>query len=79
MSSISIDPIILITNEIGYVTFAMRKNARWANSGVASILGIPASDEEEYESLASRFGLRTLNNNSIGVVSLLAETSEIQI
>uniref|UniRef100_A0A060T9W3 ARAD1B02926p n=1 Tax=Blastobotrys adeninivorans TaxID=409370 RepID=A0A060T9W3_BLAAD len=35
----SIDPVLLVSNECNTVMSAMRKNARWAHAGVASILG----------------------------------------
>ncbi|KAK6515285.1 GDP/GTP exchange factor for ARF [Arthrobotrys conoides] len=36
---VAVDPVALITNECITVTSAMRKNARWAQSSVAAILG----------------------------------------
>lgn len=69
MSAISIDPAFVIANEISYITSAMRKNARWANSGMASILGVPPMSADEDDSLASRLGLRS-HNESIGSVCM---------
>jgi brefeldin A-resistance guanine nucleotide exchange factor 1 len=37
--SVAIDPVALVTSECITVTSAMRKNARWAQSSVATILG----------------------------------------
>jgi brefeldin A-resistance guanine nucleotide exchange factor 1 len=37
--SVAIDPVALVTSECITVTSAMRKNARWAQSSVAAILG----------------------------------------
>jgi brefeldin A-resistance guanine nucleotide exchange factor 1 len=37
--SMAIDPVALVTSECITVTSAMRKNARWAQSSVAAILG----------------------------------------
>lgn len=37
--TLAIDPIALVTTECITITSAMRKNARWAHSSVASILG----------------------------------------
>ncbi|KAK9464683.1 hypothetical protein V1512DRAFT_267671 [Lipomyces arxii] len=59
---IAIDPISLVISECITVTSAMRKNARWAQSGVAAILGSSGvSDGPDIEdiSLISRLGLRT--------------------
>lgn len=39
---LAVDPIFFVTNEITAITSAMRKNAQWANSGLAFILGVPA-------------------------------------
>lgn len=61
-SSISIDPIFLVTNECIHITSAMRKNARWAQSSMASILGVPPSSSTGGSgsgSETSRLGLRT--------------------
>ncbi|KAI5846901.1 hypothetical protein BZA05DRAFT_376959 [Tricharina praecox] len=38
-TSVAIDPVALVTSECITVTSAMRKNARWAQSSVAAILG----------------------------------------
>lgn len=64
VASLSIDPIFVVTNECVTITSAMRKNARWAQSGVASILGTSSVPfEEENDSLAAQLGLRSKNNN----------------
>jgi len=39
VTSVAIDPVALVTSECITVTSAMRKNARWAHSSVAAILG----------------------------------------
>lgn len=63
---ISIDPIFLVTNECVNVTSAMRKNQRWASSGVASILGSsPASaldDNEDENEVTSKLNSRRNEN-----------------
>ncbi|KAF3936102.1 hypothetical protein ABW20_dc0108957 [Dactylellina cionopaga] len=41
---VAVDPVALITNECITITSAMRKNARWAQSSVAAILGGGAND-----------------------------------
>ncbi|EPS36024.1 hypothetical protein H072_10526 [Dactylellina haptotyla CBS 200.50] len=41
---VAVDPVALITNECITVTSAMRKNARWAQSSVAAILGGGGTD-----------------------------------
>ncbi|KAK6332364.1 GDP/GTP exchange factor for ARF [Orbilia brochopaga] len=41
---VAVDPVALITNECITITSAMRKNARWAQSSVAAILGGGGSD-----------------------------------
>ncbi|KAK9450275.1 uncharacterized protein V1518DRAFT_440749 [Limtongia smithiae] len=57
--SISISPVSLVINECSTVTSAMRKNARWAQSGVASILGVPNEDSAQEDiGLIARLGLR---------------------
>jgi hypothetical protein len=58
--AISVDPVFLVTNECIAVTSAMRKNTRWAQSGVAAILGAPV---DEGDGLASRLGLRSRSHN----------------
>lgn len=59
MSNVSIDPVLLILAETTQIMSAMRKNSRWAQSGMATILGVPSSSlEEEDDSFASRLGLR---------------------
>lgn len=64
IASLSIDPIFVVTNECVTITAAMRKNARWAQSGVASILGTSSAPlEEENDSLAAQLGLRSKNSN----------------
>lgn len=54
---ISVDPIFLITNECIYITSAMRKNSRWAQSGMAAILGV-SSISDNSDGLSSRWGLK---------------------
>ncbi|OLL26225.1 hypothetical protein NEOLI_002582 [Neolecta irregularis DAH-3] len=62
----SIPPVSLVTNEIITITSAMRKNARWAGSGVAAILGGVGNGD-----VAGRWGLRgqrgenNANDNSL--------------
>lgn len=59
MSNVSIDPVLLILAETTQIMSAMRKNSRWAQSGMATILGVPsASLEDDDDSFASRLGLR---------------------
>ena len=41
---VAVDPVALIINECITVTSAMRKNARWAQSSVAAILGGSMAD-----------------------------------
>lgn len=69
MSAISIDAVLLVTNEVVAITSAMRKNAQWANSGMAAILG--ASPHGQHDNLASR--LRPRNHGS--TVCILALSS----
>ncbi|KAK7204380.1 hypothetical protein BZA70DRAFT_249243 [Myxozyma melibiosi] len=57
--TISINPISLVINECITITSAMRKNARWAQSGVAAILGTAGEDAQEDLGLIARLGLRT--------------------
>ncbi|KAK9480121.1 hypothetical protein V1514DRAFT_326464 [Lipomyces japonicus] len=58
--SISISPVSLVINECITITSAMRKNARWAQSGVALILGAAgpydSSPDSEDLGLMSRLG-----------------------
>lgn len=68
MARISVDPILLILAETAHITSAMRKNARWANSGMATILGVPPSTQGDNDTLASRLGLRT-RKSPLGSVS----------
>lgn len=75
MSRISIDPILLILAETTHITSAMRKNARWAHSGMATILGVPPSADGDDGTLASRLGLRT-RKSSLGSVSVVSLTVE---
>ncbi|KAK9473955.1 uncharacterized protein V1510DRAFT_311813 [Dipodascopsis tothii] len=59
--SIAINPTSLVINECITVTSAMRKNARWAQSGVASILGTTGTSldmETMDSSLITRLGIR---------------------
>lgn len=58
LPSISVDPIFLVTNECIYITSAMRKNSRWAQSGMASILGVSSIADDAESGLATRWGLR---------------------
>ncbi|ODQ63822.1 Sec7-domain-containing protein, partial [Nadsonia fulvescens var. elongata DSM 6958] len=63
-SSVSIDKIYVILAECASVTGEMRKNARWAQSGVASILGVSAAGQDEYDDkLAARLGLKYNSKN----------------
>ncbi|KAK9459341.1 uncharacterized protein V1516DRAFT_679626 [Lipomyces oligophaga] len=80
--AISINPISLVINECITITSAMRKNARWAQSGVSSILGAGA-DEHEDVGLIARLGLRakrtrTSQDNPLmaGFAKLRADLSE---
>ncbi|ETN45169.1 uncharacterized protein HMPREF1541_10046 [Cyphellophora europaea CBS 101466] len=50
---IAIDPVALITTECITITSAMRKNARWAQSSISTILGGGASKEKEKDILRS--------------------------
>lgn len=50
---IAIDPVALITTECITITSAMRKNARWAQSSISTILGGGASKEKEKAILRS--------------------------
>jgi brefeldin A-resistance guanine nucleotide exchange factor 1 len=55
-----VDPIFLVSAECLAITSAMRKNARWANSGVSSILRGPSDTNGRSGSdIRSRLGLRT--------------------
>ncbi len=59
MSNVSIDPVLLILAETTHIMSAMRKNSRWAQSGMATILGVPsASLEDDDDSFASKLGLK---------------------
>lgn len=73
MSAISIDAIFLVTNEVVTITSAMRKNAQWANSGMASILGGPP--QGQHNSLATHLGLRA-RNGSISSVSIIYKSAD---
>lgn len=55
--ALSVDPIFLISAECLAITSAMRKNARWAHSGVSSILRGPSDTNNA--NIRSRLGLRT--------------------
>lgn len=58
--ALSVDPIFLVSAECLAITSAMRKNARWANSGVSSILRGPSDTNGRSGSdIRSRLGLRT--------------------
>lgn len=54
---ISVDPTFFVVNECIAISGAMRKNSRWAQSGVAAILGSGLSDEGD-DGLATKLGLR---------------------
>lgn len=56
--NIAVAAPVVIANECMNVSSAMRKNTRWAQSGVAAILGAPSDGSDEDISLATRLGLR---------------------
>lgn len=66
MGSISVDPAFLVINECIAVTSAMRKNARWAQSGVSAILGTVSPENEDFN-MASKLILKS-NTNSMNMV-----------
>jgi brefeldin A-resistance guanine nucleotide exchange factor 1 len=63
MAALSVDPVFLLINECTTVTSAMRKNARWAQSGVATILGTPSMESSD-SSLAQSLGLRNRSGSN---------------
>lgn len=71
LSPISVDSIFLVTNECIYITSAMRKNARWAQSSMAAILGVASIADNAESDIASRWGLRGKSSSS--GVSLLKD------
>ena len=73
---IAIDPVALITTECITITSAMRKNARWAQSSISTILGGGASKEKEKDILrsASQRARRTAGRLSIPDPSSRAAT-----
>ncbi|KAK9360492.1 hypothetical protein V1504DRAFT_153401 [Lipomyces starkeyi] len=82
--SISINPISLVINECITITSAMRKNARWAQSGVSAILGTGSSpdsapDAGEDISLISRLGLRTKRTRTTQDNPLMAGFSKLRV
>ncbi|KAK9430752.1 hypothetical protein V1505DRAFT_344051 [Lipomyces doorenjongii] len=82
--SISINPISLVINECITITSAMRKNARWAQSGVSAILGTgsppdAAPDAGEDISLISRLGLRTKRTRTTQDNPLMAGFSKLRV
>ncbi|KAJ8098786.1 hypothetical protein POJ06DRAFT_213020 [Lipomyces tetrasporus] len=81
--SIAINPISLVINECITITSAMRKNARWAQSGVSAILGTgspvdSAPDAGEDLSLISRLGLRTKRTRTTQDNPLMAGFSKLR-
>jgi hypothetical protein len=62
---ISIDPVFLVINECIAITSSMRKNARWAQSGVASILAAPDLENDEQPRTSRR---KSKNNSNSGLV-----------
>lgn len=74
VSPISVDPIFLVTNECIYITSAMRKNARWAQSGMAAILGVSSIADGAESDIASRWGLR--GRTTSGTVRMLSFYTE---
>ncbi|KAK9237355.1 hypothetical protein V1525DRAFT_163464 [Lipomyces kononenkoae] len=80
--SIAINPISLVINECITITSAMRKNARWAQSGVSAILGTAgdsAPDGGEGISLISRLGLRTKRTRTTQDNPLMTGFSKLRL
>ncbi|KAG5365582.1 hypothetical protein CJU90_4674 [Yarrowia sp. C11] len=74
--NLSVDPIFLVSAECLAITSAMRKNARWANSGVSSILRGPSDTNGRSGSdIRSRLGLRTRGNEFVAALEAHHESS----
>lgn len=65
LTGISVDPLFLVTNECIHITSAMRKNARWAQSGMAAILGVSSIADDADNGLAARWGLKARSSASV--------------
>lgn len=69
-----VEPIALCSNEVIQLTSIMRKNARWAQGGVASILGGSQDD-----SLAGRWGLRSHKASKTSENPLMSGFSKLRL
>lgn len=77
-SPMSVDPIFLVTNECIHLTSVMRKDARWAHTGMAAILGVPPSIDRDHDSLASEFGLQPRKHFNTPVCATLFDRGRLK-